>query len=210
MAKVIIVDDHPLFRSGLKQILDEEYDMEVVAEAGNAQQLYRVIKERKWDVIILDINLPGENGLDILKELKYQYKKVSVLFLSNHPESQYGIRALKAGASGYMTKEAAPRELVTALRKIVAGKKYISPMLAEKLADGLDRNERKRDHEVLSDREFQVMCLLGSGKSVKDIAGELLLTVQTVSTYRSRVVEKMGMSSTAEIIRYVIENDLQV
>lgn len=208
MNKIIIVDDHPIFRSGLKQILDEEYDMEVVAQAGNAQQLYRVIKEKKWDVLILDINLPGENGLEILKELKYRYKKVLVLFLSNHPESQYGIRALKAGAAGYMTKEAAPRELVTALRRIVAGKKYISPVLAEKLANGIEMNKRKVDHEVLSDREFQVMCLLGAGKPVKEIAEELILSVQTVSTYRSRIMEKMGLSSHAEIIRYVIEHDL--
>ncbi len=208
MARIIIVDDHPIFRSGLKQILDDEYDMEVVAEAGNARQLYRVIEGKKWDVIVLDINLPGENGLEILKELNYRFKKVSILFLSNHPESQYGIRALKAGAAGYMTKEAAPRELVTALRKIVSGGKYISPSLAEKLANGLHLGKKKVDHEALSDREFQVMCLLGSGKSVKEIADELLLSVQTVSTYRTRVLEKLAMSSNADIIRYVIENKL--
>ena len=208
MTKIIIVDDHPIFRSGLKQILDDEYDMEVVAEAGNARQLYRVLEEKKWDVIVLDINLPGENGLDILKELKYRFKKVFVLFLSNHPESQYGTRALKAGAAGYMTKEAAPRELVTALRKIVAGGRYISPTMAEKLANGLNLDIKKSAHETLSDREFQVMCLLGSGKTVTEIATELLLSVQTVSTYRSRILLKMDLTSNVDIIRYVIENHL--
>lgn len=208
MTKIIIVDDHPIFRSGLKQILQEELDMEVVGDAGSAQDLYKILKELKWDLIILDINLPGENGIEILKELNYRYKKVSVLFLSNHSESQYGIRALEAGAAGYMTKEAAPRELVTAIRKIMTGRKYISETMAEKLASGLGNKSKKTGHESLSDREFQVMCLLGSGKSVKEIANELILTVQTVSTYRSRILEKMKMNSSADIIRYVIENNL--
>jgi len=208
MARIIIVDDHPIFRSGLKQIIDDEYDLEVIGEAGDASQLYKMLAEKKWDIIILDISLPGENGIDILKELKYRYKKVSVLFLSNHPESQYGIRALKAGAAGYMTKESAPRNVVEAIRKIVAGGRYISPAMGEKLANGLNVDIIKSAHETLSDREFQVMCLLGSGKTVKEIATELLLSMQTVSTYRSRILLKMDLTSTAEIIRYVIENHL--
>lgn len=208
MNKIIIVDDHPIFRFGLKQILNDEYDMEVVGEAENAMQLYQLVKKIKWNLVVLDITLPGENGIDILKELKYRFDKVSVLFLSNHPESQYAVRALKAGAAGYMTKEAAPRELVNAIRKIVSGGKYISDSLAEKLANGLDIHAGKPDHEKLSDREFQVMCMLGSGKTVKEIAEELLLSVQTVSTYRFRVLQKMNMKTTAEITRYVIENNL--
>ncbi len=208
MNKIIIVDDHPIFRFGLKQILNDEYDMEVVGEAENAMQLYQLVKKTKWNLVVLDIRLPGENGIDILKKLKYRFDKVSVLFLSNHPESQYAVRALKAGAAGYMTKEAAPRELVKAIRKIVSGGKYISASLAEKLANGLDIHAGKPDHEKLSDREFQVMCMLGSGKTVKEIAEELLLSVQTVSTYRSRVLQKMNMKTTAEITRYVIEINL--
>lgn len=208
MTKIVIVDDHPIFRSGLKQILREELDMEVVGDAGNSNELYRILDQTEWDIIILDIHLPGENGLEILKELLYRYKKVRVLFLSNSPESQYGIRALEAGAAGYMTKEAAPRELVSAVRKIMSGKKYLSETLVEKLANRLGNKSTKTGHESLSDREFQVMCLLGSGKTVKQIAEELMLTVQTVSTYRSRIMEKMKMSTNADIIRYVIENNL--
>lgn len=208
MTKIIIVDDHPIFRSGLKQILQEELDMEVVGDAGNSNELYKMLDQTEWDIIILDIHLPGENGLEILKELLYRFKKVRVLFLSNSPESQYGIRALEAGASGYMTKEAAPRELVSAVRKIMSGKKYLSDTLVEKLANGLGNKSKKTGHDSLSDREFQVLCLLGSGKTVKQIAEELMLTVQTVSTYRGRIMEKMKMNSNADIIRYVIENNL--
>jgi DNA-binding NarL/FixJ family response regulator len=208
MIKLIIVDDHPIFRSGLRQILEDEHDIEVVGEAGNASQLYKIVQNTQWDMIILDISLPGENGIDILKELKYRNKKADVLFLSNHPESQYGIRALKAGAAGYMTKETVPRELVKAIRKIASGRKYISDGLAEKMANGLSFRTKPDDHEGLSDREFQVMSLIGSGKTIKEIAKELLLSVQTVSTYRARILEKMNMKSNAEIIRYVIENRL--
>lgn len=208
MNKIIIVDDHPIFRSGLKQILNNEYDMEVTGEAEDARELYQLLDKVEWDLVVLDISLPGESGIDILKELKYRYDKVPVLVLSNHPESQYGVRSLKAGASGYMTKEAVPRELVLAIRRILAGKKYISADLAERLADSLSDRSGKPGHEKLSDREFQVMCMLGSGKTVGEIAEELLLSVQTVSTYRSRVLQKMNMKSTAEITRYVIENRL--
>jgi len=208
MIKIIIVDDHPIFRSGLKQILETEMEMKVVGTAGSAPELYRILGSITWDLIILDIHLPGENGIEILKELLYRDNKVRVLFLSNYPESQYGIRALEAGASGYMTKETAPRELVTAIRKIMAGKKYLSETMVEKLANGLGRKSKKTGHETLSDREFQVMGLLGSGKTVKEVAAELRLSVQTVSTYRSRVMAKMKMDSNADIIRYVIENNL--
>ena len=208
MNKIIIVDDHPIFRSGLKQILNDEYDMEVVGEAGNANQLYSILEKKEWDLIILDISLPGESGIDILKELRYRFKKVTVLFMSHHPESQYGIRALKAGAAGYITKETVSRELVKAIRKIVAGGKYISETLAEKLADGLSDKPKKMDHERLSDREYEVMRMIGLGKTIKNIAEELLLSTQTVSTYRSRILQKMNMKSNAEIIRYVIENRL--
>ncbi len=208
MIKLIIVDDHPIFRSGVKQIFDDEPDMEVVGEAGDAPELYKILEEKEWNLVVLDINLPGENGLEILKELKYRNDKVNVLFLSNHSESQYGIRALRAGAAGYMTKDAVPRELVKAVRKISGGRKYISEALAERMADGLNVKERNSGHEGLSDREFQVMCLIGAGKTVKEIAEELLLTVQTISTYRTRILQKMNMKSNAEIIRYIIDNRL--
>ncbi|MCK4764435.1 MAG: response regulator transcription factor [Candidatus Aminicenantes bacterium] len=208
MNKIIIVDDHPIFRSGLKQILNNEYDMEVTGEAENARELYQTLEKVEWDLVVLDISLPGESGIDILKELKYRHDKVPVLVLSNHPESQYGVRSLKAGASGYMTKEAVPRELVLAIRRILTGRKYISADLAERLADNLHNKSGKPGHEKLSDREFQVMCMLGSGKTVGEIAEELLLSVQTVSTYRARVLQKMNMKTTAEVTRYVIENHL--
>ena len=208
MDRIIIVDDHPIFRAGLKQIINKEPGMKVVGEAENAKQFYRILSEVDWDLIVLDISLPGESGIEILKELRYRYNKTPVLVLSNHPESQYGVRSLKAGASGYMTKEAVPRELVMAIRRILSGRKYISSKLAEKLADGLDIQAGAPAHDKLSDREFQVMRMLGSGKTVKEIAGELLLSVQTVSTYRARILEKMGMKNTSEITRYVVENQL--
>jgi DNA-binding NarL/FixJ family response regulator len=208
MNKIIIVDDHPVFRSGLKQILNDAYDMEVVGEAGNARQLYQLLDNVKWDVVVLDIVLPGESGLDILKELKYRFKKFSALCMSYHPESQFGIRALKAGAAGYLTKEAAPEEIVNAIRRIVSGRKYISHSLAEKLANGLDIQSEKPNHDKLSDREFQIMGMIGAGKTIKEIASELLLSVQTVSTYRSRILQKMNMKTNAEITRYVVENGL--
>lgn len=208
MNKIIIVDDHPVFRSGLKQILNDAYDMEVVGEAGNARQLYQLLDNVKWDVVVLDIVLPGESGLDILKELKYRFKKVSVLCMSYHPESQFGIRTLKAGAAGYITKEAAPEEIVNAIRRIVSGRRYISHSLAERLAENLDIQPGKPDHNKLSDREFQIMGMIGAGKTIKEIASELLLSVQTVSTYRSRILQKMNMKTNAEITRYVVENRL--
>lgn len=208
MNKIIIVDDHPVFRSGLKQILNDAYDMEVVGEAGNGVELYQLLDKVKWDVVVLDIILPGESGLDILKELKYRFKKCSVLCMSYHPESQFGVRTLKAGAAGYITKEAAPEEIVRAIRRIVSGRRYISNSLAEKLANGLDIQPGKPDHDKLSDREFQIMCMIGAGKTNKEIARELFLSSQTVSTYKSRVLQKMNMKTTAEITRYVVENKL--
>jgi two-component system invasion response regulator UvrY len=208
MNKIIIVDDHPVFRSGLKQILNDANDMEVVGEAGNAVELYQLLDKVKWDVVILDISLPGESGLVILKELKYRFKKCNVLCMSYHPESQFGVRVLKAGAVGYITKEAAPEEVVNAIRRIVSGRRYISSSLAEKLADSLGIHPGKPAHDKLSDREFQVMCMIGNGKSNKEIARELFLSAQTVSTYKSRILEKMNMKTTAEITRYVVENNL--
>lgn len=208
MNKIIIVDDHPVFRSGLKQILNDASDMEVVGEAGNAMELYQLLDKVKWDVVILDIVLPGESGLVILKELKYRFKNGNVLCMSYHPESQFGIRVLRAGAAGYITKEAAPEEIVKAIRRIVTGRRYISSSLAEKLADSLGIQPGKPAHDKLSDREFQVMCMIGNGKTNKEIARELFLSAQTVSTYKSRVLEKMNMKTTAEITRYVVENNL--
>ncbi|MCP4216432.1 MAG: response regulator transcription factor [bacterium] len=209
MSKIIIVDDHPIFLSGLKQILNDQYDLEVVGEAHDAASLYKLAENVVWDVIVLDISLPGQSGIEILEELKYRYgSKVKVFFLSNHPESQFARRALKAGAVGYMTKEAAPRELVAAIRKTASGRKYISASMAEKLADGLDIHSEVPDHEKLSHREFQVMCMIGAGKTIKEIAEILFLSVQTISTYRARILEKMEMKSSAEITRYVVENQL--
>lgn len=208
MIRIIIVDDHPVVRQGLKQILADEPDMIVTGEASGAQGLLEKVRKEKCDVVLLDITMPGRGGLDILKDLRREHPKLSVLVLSIHPEDQFGPRVLKSGAAGYMTKESAPEELVSAIRKVAAGGKYISPSLAEKLASDLADDGAKAPHEKLSDREYQVMSLLASGRTVNEIAAKLALSKKTISTYRSRILEKMKIKTTAQLIHYAIQNKL--
>jgi len=208
MTKVLIADDHPIVRQGLKQILFEEPDMETVGEAADSNDVLRLAGQQDWDIVILDITMPGRGGLDVLKELRQKYPGLPVLILSIHPEDQYAVRTLKAGAAGYLTKESAPEELIRAMRTVLKGKKYISASLAEKLADYLEREDQKNIHEILSDREYQVMVMITQGKSIKEIAEDLSLSIKTISTYRARIFEKMKLKSNAELIRYAIHKNL--
>ncbi len=208
MIKVIIADDHPVVRHGLKQILADEPDITVVGEANNSQELLKQIANQSCDVVVMDITMPGRDGLETLKELRRERPKLPVLILSIHPEDQFGLRVLKAGAAGYMTKETAPDELVKAIRKVFAGGKYLSATLAEKIAFDLDRDTLKPPHETLSDREYVVMCMLASGKTVSEVSRELSLSVKTVSTHRARILEKMKMKTNAELTHYAVKNRL--
>ena len=208
MARILIADDHLLIREGLKKILKAERDMDVVGEASNAQAVLDFVRGHELDIVLLDISMPDRSGLEVLKELRQHHPKLSVLMLSMHPEDRFAVRALKAGAAGYVTKESAGDELVNAIRKIIRWGKYISLALAEKLAFGLDVDSSKLPHEALSDREFQVMTMISSGKKMTEIAAELSLSVRTVNTYRARVLEKMRMKTNAEMIHYVIQHGL--
>lgn len=208
MIKILIADDHAIVRRGLKQILTETADMVVAGEAHNGQELLEKMRSDQWDVIVLDISMPGRGGLDILKQLKSERPKLPVLMLTIHPEDQYAVRVLRAGASGYLTKESAPDHLVEAIRKVARGGKYISPHLAERLAFNLEPISERPLHEALSDREFQVLRLIASGKTVKEIGEELSLSVKTISTYRTRILEKMKMKNNAEMTHYAIQQKL--
>lgn len=208
MIKVLIADDHPIVRQGLRQILTDTTDMVVVGEAVNGQATLDQVHAGGWDVLVLDITMPDRSGFDILKEVKYAQPHLPVLVFSIHAEEQYAVRVLKAGASGYLTKENAPDELVKAIRQVMAGGKYISPALAETLAFNLDETTHHLRHEALSDREFQVMQLMAGGRTPAEIAETLSLSAKTVSTYRTRLLEKMDFKTNADIIRYAIENEL--
>jgi DNA-binding NarL/FixJ family response regulator len=208
MIKIIIADDHSIVREGLKQIIADTPDMTVFDEACDGNELLEKVMLSKYDVVVLDITMPGSNVLDILKQIKRQLPATQVLVLSMHPEEQYAVRVLKAGASGYLTKESAPAELVTAIRKVSQGRKYISPAFAENLADTLLSNHDQPIHASLSDREYQVLCMIASGETVKHIAENLFLSEKTISTYRSRIMQKMNMKNNAEIIHYAIKNML--
>jgi two-component system invasion response regulator UvrY len=208
MLKIALCDDHPIFREGLKRILLEQPDIKVEEEVGSGAELLQKATEGRFDVIILDIALPDMNGLDVLKALQASGNRTGVLMLSMHPEKHYAQRVLKAGASGYLQKESAPEELVSAVRAIAKGNKYITASLAERLVDGIDGDRERAPHELLSDREYQVLCLLASGKRAKEIAYELCLSVPTISTYRARLLEKLGLSSVADLIRYALEHKL--
>jgi len=207
MIKVIIVDDHPVVRRGLRQIIEEEPGMEVAGEAENAGEFFSLVRKTDCTLVLLDISLPDRSGFDVLKQLKYEHPKLPVLILSIHPEDQYALRFIKAGASGYLMKEGAPEELVKAIRRVNAGGKYVSASLAEKLVSHLDAFD-KPPHENLSDREFQIMCMIAGGKSLKGIAEELHLSEKTVTTYRSRILEKMKMNTNADVTRYALEHHL--
>jgi two-component system invasion response regulator UvrY len=208
MIKVLVVDDHPIVRQGLKQILSEEPDMAVLGEAQNSQEVLELVHNQDWDIVVLDITMPGRGGLDVLKEVRHERPKLPVLMLSVHPEDQYAVRTLKAGAAGYMTKESAPEELVRAIRKILRGGKYVSSTLAEKMAFHLEAETEKPLHDSLSDREYQVMLMIASGKRTGAIAEEMSLSVKTVSTYRARILEKMRIKGNADLTYYVFKNRL--
>jgi two-component system invasion response regulator UvrY len=208
MIRILIADDHTIVREGLKQILAETPDMVVADEARNGQEVLTKVENNQYDVVLLDISMPGRSGIDILKQLKGEHPKLPILILSMYSEEQYAMRALRAGASGYMTKESAPDELIVAIRKVSQGRKYVSPSLAEKLAISLEVGEEKPPHELLSDREYQVMCMIASGKTIKEIADELSLSVKTISTYRSRILEKLGLKTNAAITHYAVQNKL--
>lgn len=208
MIRVLIADDHTVVRRGLKQIVGEEGDMTVTGEACDSQELVTLVRKQPCDVVVLDISMPGRSGLDVLKDVKHERPELPVLILSVHPEDQYAVRTLKLGASGYLTKDSAPEELVQAIRKVLMGGKYVTPSLAERLASDLASDSGRPLHETLSDREHQVLCMLASGKSVKEIADELALSVKTVSTYRSRILEKMNMRNNAELTHYAIASRL--
>lgn len=210
MITILVADDHPLVREGLKNVVDKStIDIEVIGEASNANELLKKLQNTKPDIVILDIAMPGKSGLDVLKEIKEFYPKLPVLMLSMHPEERFAVRSLKAGASGYLTKSSISDQLVNAIRKIVTQKKkYISPSVAEHLANRVDLNSDKPLHESLSDREYQIFCMIASGKNVKTIADELSLSSQTIHTYRARIKDKMHLDSNVEITRYALENNL--
>jgi len=208
MIKILIADDHPIVREGLRQIIEIATDMVVTDEASNGEEVLEKIREDDFDVVILDISMPGRSGLDILKEVRRERPELSVLILSIHPEEQYGVRLLKAGASGYLTKESAPEELVIAIRIISKGRKYITSSLAERLALKLGDDFEGPLHESLSDREYEVMCMIAKGMTIKEIAEKLFLSVKTISTYRYRILGKMKMKSNAELIRYALKHGL--
>ncbi len=208
MIKILIADDHAIVRQGLRQTVAEESDMLVAGEAQNAHETLKLVREGEWDVVVLDITMPGRSGLDLLIELKHERPNIPVLILSMHSEEQFAVRALKARASGYITKQSAPKELVKAIRKVHRGGKYVSPSLAEALAFELGDDDGKIAHEKLSDREYQVLRMIAAGRTPKEIAAELNLSEKTVGTYRTRVMEKMNMKRNAELIRYAVENHL--
>ena len=206
--KILIADDHAVFRRGLKETIAEAFHRITFGEAGTAQEVLECVQRQHWDVVVLDISMPGKSGLDILSELKRLRPRLPVLFLSVHPEEQYARRALRAGAAGYVTKDSVPSELKEAVRRVLTGRRYVSAALAERLAVDLMEGHDLPLHELLSDREFEVLRMLGQGKTVKDIAQELRVSVKTVSTYRARILLKSGMKSTAELIRYAVQAHL--
>ena len=206
--KVLVADDHEIVRQGLKTIISEHSDLSIAGEAENGNQVLKILKKTKVDVVLLDFDMPEKNGLDTLVELKALYPKLPVMILSIFPEDHYGTRFLKAGASGYLQKSSATDQLIDAIRKVFNGGKYISSALTDKLVTGLNKDKEQFLHESLTDREFQVFRLLATGKKLKEMADELCLSINTISTYRSRILQKMDMSSNADVIRYAIKNKL--
>lgn len=207
--KLVIADDHPIVRQGLRRIVSENTDMKVIAEAASGHEVLTTLEEATADVLLLDISMPGPPFLDLLRHVREQWPRLGVLVLSAHSEDQYAVRALRAGAGGYLTKERSPEELANAVRRIYRGGRYITSSVAEKLALALDSTREGASHESLSDREYRVLCMLGSGRSIKEIAAVLSLSSKTVSTYRTRLLKKLELDTTAELIRYAVEHDLQ-
>lgn len=208
MIKILIADDHAVVIRGIKQILAEEADMQVLGEASNADEILELLYKEEWDVLILDITMPGKSGLDSLIEIKQKKPKLAILILSMHPEEEIAIRALKTGASGYLNKDSVPGELIRAIRKVASGGKYITSNLAETILLNMQTESDKPLHEGLSEREFQVLCLLASGHSLSKIAEELSLSIKTISTYRSRILEKMNLKTNVDLTHYAIKNKL--
>lgn len=206
--RILLTDDHAVVRQGLKLILQDHFKNAVFGEARNAHEALARVTKDKWDVLVLDVTMPGRSGWEVLRDVKRLRPKLPVLVLSMHPEDQFAVRMLKSGAAGYLTKESAGEELAGAIRKVIAGGRYISPSLAERMASYLDMDVQKAPHERLSDREFLILRMMASGKQVSQIARELSLSVKTISTYRARVLQKMDMKNNAELTRYAVEHGL--
>ncbi len=208
MTRIAIADDHVLVRRGLAELLREMDDFRVVGEAATGDELLRLVRDERVDVVVMDMNMPGPSGLDLVKSMRAEFPRLPILVLSAHPEDQYAVRVVRAGAMGYLTKESAEADLVEAVRRVASGKRFLTQSLAESLLDALDSDPDADPHTALSDREYQVLRLLASGLTVGGIAEHLSLSVKTVSTYRSRLLQKMGMSNNAELTRYALENGL--
>lgn len=208
MKRILVADDHPAMRKGVKLILQNEFTEVEFGEAANGNEVFKKLKEKKWDILILDMDMPGRNGLDVLKQIKDEEIKIPVLMFSLHPEEQIAVRALKLGAAGYLAKDAADAELVKAVNLIFTGRKYITPSLAEQLAAQLENPSGKAPHELLSDREYETLLLIAKGKTITEIADELSLAVPTISTYRARILDKMNLKNSAELTSYAIRNKL--
>ncbi len=208
MIRILLADDHDLFRDGLKRVLEEQHSMVVVGEASNSRALLDEVRRSKPDVVLLDLTMPGRGGLENTQEIKRFDPRVKVLILTAHPEDQYAVRCLKSGADGYITKGSSSEALANAIYRVASQRKYISPALAEQLAFSLSDDQDEAPHAKLSDREYQVLAMIGGGQSTSQIANELSLSVKTISTYRSRILEKLRLDNTAQLIRYALENEL--
>lgn len=208
MIRILIADDHAIVRKGLKQLIIEEYPSAIIDESGDAESLIQKVIKSSWDVVICDINMPGRSGVEALRQIKEIYPQLPVLIMSMYSEDQYAIRVMKAGASGYLNKDNIHNEIIKALQTVRLGRKYITATLAEKLAESLNTDNQKMPHEFLSDREFDVLKMLAQGRSVSEIAVQFSLSATTVSTYRSRILEKMKMKSNADLTRYALEQNL--
>lgn len=208
MINVLVVDDHALIRKGMKQILDDTCDIRITGEAESGLQAIKMVRENKYDLVLLDITLPDKYGIDVLRQLKLQCPSLPVLILSMHPDDQYAMRSIRAGASGYMNKQSAPSQLVTAIRHVASGRKYISSELAEQLANEMTNENQEVTHKILSNREYQTLCLMAAGKSLSEMADIMSLSAKTVSVYRARMLEKMKLKNNAEAVRYAIDHHL--
>jgi DNA-binding NarL/FixJ family response regulator len=208
MLRVVLVDDHPVVREGLKRIIAESNELSVAAEASDGEEALETLRNNPCDVVLLDISLPKKSGLEVLKHIRAEQPRLPILILSMHSEDEYAVRMLRAGASGYLTKESTSANLISAIRKVVRGGRYVSPALAERLAFDLQTDSDRPAYEALSDREYQILCMLSGGKTVSEIATDLSLSVKTISTYRVRVLEKLRLKNNAELMRYAIKQGL--
>ncbi len=208
MLRILIADDHTILRDGLKQILRESKDMIVAGEAENGDETLAKIREQDWDVLVLDMSMPGKSGLELIKQIKQEKPKLPILILSMHKEEQYAVRTLRAGASGYLCKDSASSQLVQAIRKVASGNLFISTVVAENLARGLVSKQEEESHTMLSDRELQIFQMLASGKGITEIADQLFISVKTVSTHKTRLMQKMNLANSSELVRYAIKHEL--